>query len=223
MAVFLAIPSTDIYVQVAIPVPMRQLFTYKVPAELNTKTITLGERVIVPFGSRQVIAIVLSIDESTEYAPEKIKSVLSRVSDSFNFSPTLLNFIQRCSDYYHHPIGDVFQQALPVLLRQIKQPDVELPQIWLTKSDLSNEEQATTAKRSPKQAELLTMLKQHHGMTWSELLTLGFNKVQLNALEKKQFIYSKTRTVSQFKWQDQALQQENKLALSPSKPLLLLP
>ena len=209
MTTFLATPSTEIYVQVAIPVPMRQLFTYKVPAELNSKPISLGERMIVPFGSRQVVAIVLSVDESTEYSPAKIKSILSRVTDNFNFSPTLLSFIQRCSDYYHHPIGDVFQQALPVLLRQIKQPDVELPQIWLTKAELTEEEQANTAKRSPKQAELLAMLKQHQGMTWSELLTLGFNKAQLNALEKKQLIYSKTRPVSKFTWQPEALQQEN--------------
>jgi primosomal protein N' (replication factor Y) len=221
MTVFLAITSTDIYLQVAIPVPMRQLFTYKLPAELNTNAVQLGERVIVPFGSRQVVGIVLSIDESTEYAAKKLKSVLSRVDDNFSFSSKLLHFIQRCSDYYHHPIGDVFQQALPVLLRQIKQPDVEMPQVWLTKADLSEEEQTTTAKRSPKQAELLTMLKQHQGMTWSELLTLGYNKAQLNALEKKQFIYSKSRAVTLFQWQERALQQDNRLDLSTEQALIV--
>ena len=221
MAVFLAITSTDIYVQVAIPVPMRQLFTYKVPAKLATKAVQLGERVIVPFGSRQVVAIVLSIDESTEYELEKIKSVLSRVNDSFSFSPELLSFIQRCSDYYHHPIGDVFQQALPVLLRQIKQPDLALPQIWLAKEPLNDDVLAATAKRSPKQAELLDFIKQHQGMTWSELLTLGFNKAQLNALEKKQLIYSETRAATVFKWQDQALQYENRLALSAEQAIIV--
>ncbi|MFT6195103.1 MAG: primosomal protein N' (replication factor Y), partial [Cognaticolwellia sp.] len=221
MTVFLAITSTDVYLQVAIPVPMRQLFNYKLPAELNTNAVQLGERVIVPFGSRQVVGIILSIDENTEYAAKKLKSVLSRVNDNFSFPPPLLRFIQRCSDYYHHPIGDVFQQALPVLLRQIKQPDVELPQVWLTKANLSEEEQTTTAKRSPKQAELLTVLKQHQGMTWPELLTLGFNKAQLNALEKKQFIYSQSRAITLFQWQEQALQQDNRLELSTEQALIV--
>ena len=108
-----------------------------------------------------------------------------------------------------------------MLLRQIKQPDVELPQIWLTKAELTEEEQANTAKRSPKQAELLAMLKQHQGMTWSELLTLGFNKAQLNALEKKQLIYSKTRPVSKFTWQPEALQQENRLTLSAEQAMIV--
>jgi primosomal protein N' (replication factor Y) len=216
-----AIISTDKYLQVAIPVPMRQLFTYKLPAKLNVNAIKLGERVIVPFGSRQVVAIVLAIDDESEYAAAKIKSILSRVKDNFSFSTELLNFLQRCADYYHHPIGDVFQQALPVLLRQIKQPDVELPQIWLTKNSLTDEEHAATQKRAPKQGELLTLLKQHNGMTWSELLTLGFNKAQLNALDKKQFIYAKTRAVTVFDWQDSALQQDNRLDLSAEQAVIV--
>ena len=64
----MAITSPDKYVKVAIPVPMRQLFTYKLPAKLNVNAIKLGERVIVPFGSRQVVAIVLAVDDDTEYA-----------------------------------------------------------------------------------------------------------------------------------------------------------
>ena len=217
----MALTSTDKYLQVAIPVPMRQLFTYKLPEKLNVNPIKRGERVIVPFGSRQVVAIVLSIDEKTQYAAEKIKPILSRVKDNFSFSTELLNFLQRCADYYHHPIGDVFQQALPVLLRQIKQPDVELPQIWLTNESITDEELAATQKRAPKQAELLSLLKQHQGLTWSELLTLGFNKAQLNALEKKQFIYAKARTVEKFTWQESALLQANRLELSAEQAIIV--
>ncbi len=217
----MAITSSDKYVQVAIPVPMRQLFTYKLPEKLDTNVVKLGERVIVPFGSRQVVAIVLAIDEETEYNPEKIKPIISRVNDEFRFSQEILTFLRRCADYYHHPIGDVFQQALPVLLRQIKQPDVELPQIWLTKASLTEEEQKTTAKKSPKQAELLALLLQHQGLTWSELLTLGFKKAHLNALEKKQFIYKKARAIEVFTWHESTLQQDNRLELSAEQAVIV--
>lgn len=221
MTTYLATHLTDKYVQVAIPVPMRQLFTYKVPAQLTEKALQLGERVIVPFGARQVVAIILSIDETTEYSPEKLKSVLTRVNDNFNFSPKLLQFIQRCSDYYHHPIGDVFQQALPVLLRQIKQPDIELPPIWLVKDSIDEAALTSTAKRSVKQIELLNVIRKHQGMTWSQLLTLGFNKVQLNALEKKQFIYSKQRDTAPFRWQNKNLQSDNRLDLSAEQAVIV--
>lgn len=209
------------YVQVAIPVPMRQLFTYQLPEKLNTPKIERGERVIVPFRSRQVVAIVLSLDDDTEYDENKIKPILSRVKDNFKFSNQLVTFLQMCADYYHHPIGDVYQQALPVLLRQLKQPDVELPQIWLTKPTLSEEEIRTTTKRAPKQGELLRLLKQHQGMTWSELLTLGFNKVQLNALAKKALIIDKKRAIEKFKWHDNALIKSNKLELSAEQALIV--
>lgn len=221
MVAFLPLTSTEIYVQVAIPVPMRQLFTYKVPAKLATKIVQPGERVIVPFGARQVVGIVLSVDTTTEYAAEKIKAILSRVNDDFHFSPALLNFIQRCSDYYHHPIGDVFQQALPVLLRQIKQPDIDLPQVWLAKLHLDDTANKALNKRSSKQAELLSAIKQHQGITWSELLTLGFSKAQLTALEKKQLIYSETRSATVFKWQEHALQQANRLELSAEQAIIV--
>lgn len=212
---------TDLYVQVAIPVPMRQLFSYKLPSELNTPELLLGERVIVPFGSRQVIGIVLSIDSSTSFDKSKIKPVLSRVTDQFKFSVELLHFLKQCSAYYHHPIGDVFQQALPALLRQVKQPKIALPEIWFTADTVNDSVINTTAKKAPKQGELLALLHQHPGMTWSELLTLGYAKLQLNALIKKQLIYSKTRTIDQYSWQAKALNQANKLELSAEQAVIV--
>ncbi|SEL58254.1 replication restart DNA helicase PriA [Colwellia chukchiensis] len=213
--------ANNTYVQVAIPVPMRQLFTYRVPTELTTPALRLGERVIVPFGARHVVAIVLSIDSHSEYAAEKLKSILSRVNDNFHFSPELIDFIRRCSEYYHHPIGDVFQQALPVLLRQIKQPSIDLPPVWKASDNITTAEQAASAKRSPKQAELLAIIQQRDGITWSELLTLGFNKSQLKALEKKAFIYSQASEVSRFSWQNHYLQHSNRLSLSPEQALIV--
>jgi primosomal protein N' (replication factor Y) len=200
---------------------MRQLFSYKMPTTINNPHISVGERVIVPFGSRQVVAIVMQVDTQCDVPANKLKAVLSRVNDDFPFSPQLLQFLQRCADYYHHPIGDVFQQALPVLLRQIEQPKIELPIIWLAAETIEESAQTKLAKRAPKQGELLTLIQQHHGITWSELQTLGFVKAQLNALEKKQYIFSKTRPAKLFSWQEKALQRENRLALSVEQAVIV--
>ena len=106
------------YIQVAIPVPMRQLFTYKVPQILSTPAIVIGERVVVPFGPRKVIAIVIDEQAECDFDVSKVKNIADRLNDNFNLSQPLVSFLQLCARYYHHPVGDVFQQALPVLLRK---------------------------------------------------------------------------------------------------------
>ena len=108
------------YIQVAIPVPMRQLFTYQVPNELQSPPIQIGERIAVPFGSRKVIGIVLGIEEHCDIEEKKLKKVNQRLNDNFHLSQSLVSFFQLCAHYYHHPVGDVFQQALPVNLRKIE-------------------------------------------------------------------------------------------------------
>ena len=64
------------YIQVAIPVPMRQLFTYQVPDTLSHPAIKVGERVAVPFGSRKVIGIVIDAQAPCNFEPSRIKVLL---------------------------------------------------------------------------------------------------------------------------------------------------
>ena len=118
------------YIQVAIPVPMRQLFTYQVPDELQSPTIQVGERIAVPFGNRKVIGIVLSIEDYCDIEEKKLKKVKQRLNDNFHLSKSLVSFLQLCAHYYHHPIGDVFQQALPVNLRKIEKLALTPPMVW---------------------------------------------------------------------------------------------
>ena len=62
------------YVQVAIPVPMRQLFSYHIPNDMQQPPIHIGERVAVSFGSRHVIAIVVSVNNKCDIDAKKNKA-----------------------------------------------------------------------------------------------------------------------------------------------------
>jgi len=217
------VTSTEkpLFVQIAIPVPLRQLFTYIVPSALLDKPLSIGERVAVSFGPRQVVGIILTIDEETQQPIEKLKNITSRVVDNFHFDPPLLQFLQRCSDYYHHPIGDVLQQALPVLLRQIKQPDVSLPITWESSNTFEQTQLDKLQTKAAKQFALFGLINKHPSITWAELRTLGYTKSQLTALETKGFIEQKERQPTVFKWSDHALNTENKLALSTEQAVVL--
>jgi primosomal protein N' (replication factor Y) len=213
------------YIQVAIPVPMRQLFTYIIPQAINSEDLQIGARVIVPFSHRQVIGIIISTSTESDIDDKKLKSIISLVNDSFHYSPTLLKFLQRCADYYHHPIGDVLQLALPVLLRQIEQPNIDLATTWHCKPQADENSidviLEKMSKRAPKQAQLFSLIKTHQGITWAEIRTLGFTKSQLTPLEKKELIEEKIQETTTYSYQEDTLAEDEKLTLTVEQAVIV--
>jgi primosomal protein N' (replication factor Y) len=213
----------DRFIQVAIPVPMRQLFTYRVPETLLSPSINIGERVVVPFGSRKVIGIVIENDAVCDFELSKVKAIAGRLNDNFNLSQSLVSFLQLCAHYYHHPVGDVFQQALPVLLRKIENVALTPPMVWQAKTldDERKQIVAKLAKKSEKQHALYQIIKNHDGISWVELRTLGFAKAQLNALKKKALISEEEQITRKFSWQENTLNQADKLRLSSEQAIVV--
>ncbi len=211
------------YIQVAIPVPMRQLFTYQVPEALSSPAIEVGERVVVPFGPRKVIAIVIDEQAECDFDVKKIKSIASRLNDNFNLSKPLVSFLQLCAHYYHHPVGDVFQQALPILLRKIENVTLSPPMVWQAQE--SNEKNKALVEKlstkAAKQFSLFQIIESHHGISWVELRTLGYSKAQLNALQDKGLIVEHEQETSQFTWQDSTLNEADKLRLSSEQAIIV--
>jgi primosomal protein N' (replication factor Y) len=214
---------SDQFVQVAVPVPMRQLFTYQVPTEMQHPSIKIGERVAVSFGARKVIAIVMVIDNHCTIT-SKIKPISQRLNDSFHLSDSLVNYLRLCADYYHHPIGDVLQQALPKLLRQVKKVDLKPPMVWRNEDNLQDAQLKSLTQiqaKAPKQFALYQLIVKHSGVSWAELRTLGYSKAQLNALVAKKLIKEVKHTPLPFSWQIEMLTQENKQVLSTEQALIV--
>lgn len=204
-------------IQVAIPVPLRQQFTYLVPQALQQPKILLGEQVLVPFGHRQVIGVVIGLkpDENATLDAKKIKPIISRVNPDHAIPDELIKLLTISAHYYQHPIGEVFQHALPVLLRQTAPaiPDKEV--VWRTSThDISLVLTQLTKKRAVKQAALLSLIAKHQHITWPELRTLGYSKQQLTALEEKHFIQAIEQKPTVFHWQDASVNTSDKLSLS---------
>ena len=88
-------------VRVALDVPLPTLFDYTVAEGIAVAT---GQRVIVPFGRRQMVGVVMECVAATDMAPERIKPVKQVLHDSAPLSAELLDLLRFCSDYYCHPI-----------------------------------------------------------------------------------------------------------------------
>lgn len=214
------------YVQVAVPVPMRQLYTYVIPESLQSPLVKVGERVVVPFAGRQLVAVIMAISVKSELDQAKIKALLARQSDKHFFSQQQIDFFKQCASYYHHPIGEVISQALPVSLRQVNSPEIEPSEIWqvtLKDTDQTALDNVITSlnKNAHKQLELYEIIKQHQGITWSELRVLGYSKVQLNALQSKNLIAASKLIPQSFKWKKEQLNVENKLTLTVEQALVV--
>ncbi|HET6564921.1 MAG TPA: primosomal protein N', partial [Xanthomonadales bacterium] len=105
--------------KVALPVPLRELFDYLPP--VHGVVPPAGTRVVVPFGSRHLVGIVVAANAGTKLAAERLLRVTEVLDDGLPvLDAALLSLMQWCWQYYKHAPGDVLQAALPPALRKRK-------------------------------------------------------------------------------------------------------
>jgi primosomal protein N' (replication factor Y) len=109
-------------VKVAIPAPLHKLFDYLLPEAYADKADSLiqGIRVQVPFGRRQVLGFIVSIDDKTTVPLESLKPITAILDDVPLLPPVLMQLIKWTSQYYHYPLGEVMETAFPARLRKLK-------------------------------------------------------------------------------------------------------
>ncbi len=169
-------------IRIALPVPLRSQFDYRYD---DANDIAVGMRVEVPFGRQTMMGIVEALNVKTTLGPEQLKPVCKVLDEKPIFSVDVFKWLRWCSQYYHHPFGDVLQAALPVKLRQGKANNFALPSKWrLTEAGLATDLDTITQK-APKQATVLTALLA------GEPIPPG-HSAPSKALEKKLWIESYT-------------------------------
>jgi primosomal protein N' (replication factor Y) len=80
-----------------------------------------GIRVLVPFGNKKLVGIVVkkNINSHLIEKSESIKDVISIIDNHTCFNSSIFNTILWASEYYHHPIGEVFFSFIPPILRKV--------------------------------------------------------------------------------------------------------
>ena len=112
-----------LFVDLILPVPIRNLFTYRVPYELNND-ISIGQRVIVPFGKNKRITGIISKIHETAPSAYQAKYLEFILDDSPILSPHQLPFWNWISEYYLAPIGDIMSAALPANFKLASETNV---------------------------------------------------------------------------------------------------
>lgn len=104
-------------IRIALDVPLSTLFDYVVSADAQLE---IGQRVVVPFGRKQMLGVAMEWAENSELSADRIKPVAQVLDDVPPLSQELLTLLRFCSDYYHHPLGMTVLSALPTRLRAVE-------------------------------------------------------------------------------------------------------
>src|SRR6266404_5876473 len=109
---------------VALAVPLRTTFTYKVPDRLAAE-IQPGSRVVVPFRKKSLVGVVT---EWAEQAPPdtKLREIQKSLDPFPALTPSLLKLGRWISSYYVAPIGEVYRAMLPPLVELRAQQTIVL-------------------------------------------------------------------------------------------------
>ena len=106
--------SQKIILKVALKVPFAPYLDYLLPEGLKLPEV--GCRVLVKLGTRTpAVGVVVGI--SHESAFNKLKPIDQVLDESPLLSTDLIELLEKTASYYHAPLGEVINMALPKWFR----------------------------------------------------------------------------------------------------------
>lgn len=106
-------PEAVCWVRVALDVPLPGPFDYRSDAP-----VAVGLRVIVPFGRRKMVGVVVENPAEPSYDPKQIRPIEQVLDDLPPFDEDWLRMARFAADYYQRPLGEVMLPTLPPPLRK---------------------------------------------------------------------------------------------------------
>lgn len=103
--------------RVALDVPLATLFDY---ARGDLADARPGDRVVVPFGTRARVGVVMEEAASTRIAGAKLKPAARLLDDAPRLPASWLELMRFLAGYYQRPLGETVIGALPPRLRSLK-------------------------------------------------------------------------------------------------------
>ncbi len=158
-----------------------RIFEYSFSSGCKVK---LGSRVLVPFGRYSVEGFVIGISETSEFPPEKIKSVIRVLEEIPALTEETLALSEFVKRRCYVTRAAALRLFLPVEMRRgrVKERFVRVAELAAGLN--ADEEAATLRKGATKQRDLLYYLAEN-GKTETARLAELFGASALNALVKK--------------------------------------
>ncbi len=130
-------------------------FTYRIP---DGMFLTEGQRVAVPFGTREKEGIVTGFTDKCDFPEEKIRSVSRPLEDYAAVPPELMALAKEMADQAHCPLAETLRLMLPAQMRggRIRVKKVRTAQLAVSREEA--EKAIRTDSRKGKKTRLLNIL-----------------------------------------------------------------
>lgn len=139
------------YYDVAIPIPIRETFTYECK-----ESIQVGSRVLVEFRKKKVVGhIVKAVLKKPNFDTIQISEILD---EEPIFKSNDIDILFWLADYYQHPIGEVFDTFCPPILRKPVKRNIHSRNIQSEYKAFSNDKKVTLNKEQVESLEILNNL-----------------------------------------------------------------
>ena len=172
--------------RVAVPVPLADALEYRWtgPGDPPRR----GCRVRVPLGRGERFGVVIDHPARSSLPAEKLRNVIEAIDREPVLAEELLRTLQWCADYYHHPIGEVLNQALPVLLRRGRSPARATAGPWELTAEGRAQNANDVRRRARRQADALEILSRAGTADSGHLRALGVDGSVLRRMGAKGWV-----------------------------------
>lgn len=153
-----------------------RVFDYNIPS--SCADITVGYRVLVPFGGRKIEGYVISIKETTDCPPDKLKTIISLCDSKPLILPEIIELIKYMKEKLYLRLIDGIRLAVPSGVRSGVEFKVE--KIVTLDNEKATEYLSTISKRQKNIPLLIEYLKSVGKAKYSEISTkFGTNNAKI--------------------------------------------
>ena len=176
--------------RLAVTSPLRRSFDYLPPlgtSAAELEALQPGQRLLVPFGSREVTAYLLSLEDDSELDSSALKNAVEILDQEPLLDPGLMGLGLWAADYYQHAVGEVLSVLYPRNLRHGK-PHRPLGEPAWQLSQRGKGLPPGALARSPRQSQALHMLQQQPMVSTREFLAQQISGPILSKLRDKALV-----------------------------------
>lgn len=178
--------DSERFARIGLDVPLARTFDYRIPPHIHD--IAVGERVLVPFGKRRLVGVVLEVNVAPEVPPEQCRPIERALDDAAPLAEEDLRLLRFAADYYHYPIGQVVAGTLPQHLRRLPARTAAALSVRITPTGLAVDP-ASLPPRAKRQRALLHRLHCERVLTPERLRSIGEGMgAALRVLQKKGWV-----------------------------------
>ena len=179
--------------RMVIDTPLDKLWDYLPYGVDGVNNYHLGQRFLVPFGRRKVVAILWDVVTDSEVPFEKLKSPIESLDAMSLLDELWRKQCQWMADYYHVAVAVIVMTFLPRLLKQPRHSHDFITSYY----ELTDSGRAIMPlRRAPKQNQLLDYVLQKNCVDKVELLSSGYSSTLVKKTLDQGYVVCKKKTPS---------------------------